>query len=114
MSPEKHAEHQPLNLHAATRASEAAGFTRPIQLQSHQMAHLARSLRGIDAVTSVLTAETGDDCSDTAMILGDYLRMGLLEAIAVMTTNAHQMLDELNDAAKLAAKPTHSAAGHLR
>ena len=114
MSPEKHAEHQPLNLHAAARASEAAGFTRPIQLQSHQMAHLARSLRGIDAVTSILTAETGDDCSDTAMILGDYLRMGLLEAIAVMTTNAHQMLDELNDAAKLAAKPTHSAAGHLR
>ena len=104
----------PFYRHAAAHANTVAGFTHNLRLQSHQAAHLARSLRGIDAVTSVLTAETGDDCSDSAMILGDYLRMGLLEAIAVMTTNAHQMLDELNDAAKLAAKPTHSAAGHLR
>ena len=102
MSPEKHAEHQPLNLHAAARASEAAGFTRPIQLQSHQMAHLARSLRGIDAVASVLSAETGDDCSDTALILGDYLRSGLLEAIGAMATNAGELLEVINDQTKAA------------
>ena len=114
MSDTSRDDRPPFDLHAAAQTHAAAGFTRPLQLQSRQAASLARSLRGIDAVTSVLTAETGDDCSDTAMILGDYLRMGLLEAIAVMTTNAHQMLDELNDAAKLAAKPTHSAAGHLR
>ena len=87
MSPEKHAEHQPLNLHAAARASEAAGFTRPIQLQSHQMAHLARSLRGIDAVTSVLTAETGDDCSDTAMILGELLALPALRLVPGLIKN---------------------------
>ena len=103
MSPEKHAEHQPLNLHAATRTSEAAGFTRPIQLQSHQMAHLARSLRGIDAVTSVLTAETGDDCSDTAMVLGDNLRMGLMEAVGVMVTNTQELLEQANEEAKAAS-----------
>ena len=103
MSPEKHAEHQPLNLHAAARASEAAGFTRPIQLQSHQMAHLARSLRGIDAVTSVLTAETGDDCSDTAMVLGDNLRMGLMEAVGVMVTNTQELLEQANEEAKAAS-----------
>ena len=103
MSPEKHAEHQPLNLHAATRASEAAGFTRPIQLQNHQMAHLARSLRGIDAVTSVLTAETGDDCSDTAMVLGDNLRMGLMEAVGVMVTNTQELLEQANEEAKAAS-----------
>ena len=114
MSDSNRSDYQPLDLHAAANASEAAGFNHTIQLQRHQAAHLARSLRGIDAVNRILISETGDDCSDTAMILGDYLRMGLLEAIAVMTTNAHQMLDALNDAAKLAAKPTHSAAGHLR
>ena len=109
MSPEKHAEHQPLNLHAAARASEAAGFTRPIQLQSHQMAHLARSLRGIDAVASVLSAETGDDCSDTALILGDYLRSGLIEAIVTMAASAGDLMDQVNDQAKAASK----AARHL-
>ena len=104
MSPEKHAEHQPLNLHAAARASEAAGFTRPIQLQSHQMAHLARSLRGIEAAARVLVAETGEDYSDTALILGDYLRSGLAEAIVTMSANAGELLDTLNDQAQAASK----------
>ena len=103
MSPEKHAEHQPLNLHAAARASEAAGFTRPIQLQSHQMAHLARSLRGIDAVQRILISETGDDGSDTAMVLGDNLRMGLLEAVGVIVANTQEMLEQAHDNAKAAS-----------
>ena len=51
---------------------------------------------------SQLTAETGDDCSDTAMILGDYMRMGLMEAIGVMVANAGELLDFVNDKTKAA------------
>ena len=85
----------PLNLHQAARDSEAAGFTRPVQLQSHQAAHLARSLRGMDAVNRILISETGDDCSNTAMVLGDNLRMGLMEAVGVMIANASELLENL-------------------
>ena len=90
------------DLHAAAHANTTAGFTHSLRLQSHQAAHLARSLRGIDAVASVLSAETGDDCSDTALILGDYLRSGLLEAIGAMATNAGELLEVINDQTKAA------------
>ncbi|MFG5775618.1 hypothetical protein ACFIQF_00945 [Comamonas sp. J-3] len=93
----------PLNLHEAARDSEAAGFTRPVQLQSHQVAHLARSLRGMDAVNRILISETGDDCSNTAMVLGDNLRMGLMEAVGVMIANASELLEQANDQAKAAS-----------
>ena len=93
----------PLDPHAAANASEAAGFTHAVVLQSHQMAHLARSLRGIDAVNRILVSETGDDLSDTAMVLGDYTRMGLLEAVGVMVANAQELLEQANDQAKAAS-----------
>ena len=103
MSDSTHDARQPLDLHAAALASEAAGFTRPVQLQSHQMAHLARSLRGIDAVQRILISETGDDGSDTAMVLGDNLRMGLLEAVGVILANTQEMLEQAHDNAKAAS-----------
>ena len=102
MSDSNRSDYQPLDLHAAANASEAAGFNHTIQLQRHQAAHLARSLRGIDAVNRILISETGDDCSDTALILGDYLRSGLLEAIGAMATNAGELLEVINDQTKAA------------
>ena len=54
MSDSNRSDYQPLDLHAAANASEAAGFNHTIQLQRHQAAHLARSLRGIDAVNRIL------------------------------------------------------------
>ena len=100
----------PLDLHAAANASEAAGFTHTVALQSHQMAHLARSMRGIDAVNRILISETGDDCSDTAMVLGDYMRMGLLEAVGVMVANTQELLEQANEQPKQAASETADAA----
>ena len=102
MSDNRRDDRPPFDLHAAVQAHAAAGFTRPLQLQSRQAASLARSLRGIDAVASVLSAETGEDCSDTALILGDYLRSGLLEAIGAMATNAGELLEVINDQTKAA------------
>ena len=102
MSDTRRDDRPPFDLHAAAQTHAAAGFTRPLQLQSRQAASLARSLRGIDAVASVLSAETGDDCSDTALILGDYLRSGLLEAIGAMATNAGELLEVINDQTKAA------------
>ena len=92
------------DLHAAAHANTTAGFTHSLRLQSHQAAHLARSLRGIEAAARVLVAETGEDYSDTALILGDYLRSGLAEAIVTMSANAGELLDTLNDQAQAASK----------
>ncbi len=103
MSDSNRSDYQPLDLHAAANASEAAGFNHTIQLQRHQAAHLARSLRGIDAVNRILISETGDDCSDTAMVLGDNLRMGLMEAVGVMVTNTQELLEQANEEAKAAS-----------
>ena len=94
----------PFYLHAAAHANTVAGFTHNLRLQSHQAAHLARSLRGIEAAARVLVAETGEDYSDTALILGDYLRSGLAEAIVTMSANAGKLLDTLNDQAQAASK----------
>ena len=63
----------------------------------------ARSLRGIDAVQRILISETGDDGSDTAMVLGDNLRMGLLEAVGVILANTQEMLEQAHDNAKAAS-----------
>ena len=103
MSDSNRSDYQPLDLHAAANASKAAGFNHTIQLQRHQAAHLARSLRGIDAVNRILISETGDDCSDTAMVLGDNLRMGLMEAVGVMVTNTQELLEQANEEAKAAS-----------
>ncbi len=94
----------PFYLHAAAHANTVAGFTHNLRLQSHQAAHLARSLRGIEAVARVLVAETGEDYSDTALVLGDYLRSGLVEAIVTMSANAGELLDTLNEQAQAASK----------
>ena len=94
----------PFYLHAAAHANTVAGFTHNLRLQSHQAAHLARSLRGIEAAARVLVAETGEDYSDTALVLGDYLRSGLVEAIVTMSANAGELLDTLNDQAQAASK----------
>ena len=97
------------NLHAAAHAHTVAGFTHDLRLQSHQAANLARSLRGIEATARVLVAETGEDYSDSALILGDYLRSGLIEAIVTMAASAGDLMDQVNDQAKAASK----AARHL-
>lgn len=98
------------NLHTAAHANTVAGFTSPLRLQSHQAAQLASSLRGMEAIARVLVAVTGEDCSDTALIVGDYLRSGLLEAIVSMAANAGEMLETLNNQAKAA----QTANQHLR
>ena len=97
------------NLHAVAHAHTVAGFTHDLRLQSHQAANLARSLRGIEATARVLVAETGEDYSDSALILGDYLRSGLIEAIVTMAASAGDLMDQVNDQAKAASK----AARHL-
>lgn len=101
---------QPFDLHAAAHAHTVAGFTYSLRLQSHQAASLARSLRGIEAAARVLVAETGEDYSDTALVLGDYLRSGLTEAIVTMAANAGELLDRVNDQTRAA----HQAAQPLR
>ena len=100
---------RPFDLHAAAHANTVAGFTHTLRLQSHQAASLARSLRGIEATARVLVAETGEDCSDTALVLGDYLRSGLIESIVTMAANAGELLDTVNDQAQAAHKAAQPA-----
>ena len=63
----------------------------------------------VSAMAKQLVAETGEDYSDSALILGDYLRSGLIEAIVTMAASAGDLMDQVNDQAKAASK----AARHL-
>ena len=67
---------------AAAKRSAECGVDDDVLLRKHQAVSLARSLRGISAVTEVLAADTGEDDSAGAMMLGDYLRVALIEAVA--------------------------------
>lgn len=79
---------QAFNMHMAARRSADCGVEDDVRLYHHQAVNLFRSLRGINAVLAVLSAETGEDFSDDAMELGDYLRGGLVEAAAMLTEGA--------------------------
>ena len=61
-------------------------------------------MSGIEATARVLVAETGEDYSDSALILGDYLRSGLIEAIVTMAASAGDLMDQVNDQAKAASQ----------
>ena len=85
---------QPFNTHLAAKHSAECGVDDDVLLRKHQAVNLARSLRGISAVTEVLAADTGEDDSADAMVLGDYLRVALIEAVAMLTEGAQQQLEQ--------------------
>ena len=85
---------QPFDMHLAAKRSAECGVDDDVLLRKHQAVSLARSLRGISAVTEVLAADTGEDDSADAMVLGDYLRVALIEAVAMLTEGAQQQLEQ--------------------
>lgn len=92
-------DHQPLDLGQSARRRAACGFEDELLLRSHQAAGLARRLRGIGAVAAVLTAENDNSHSPTAMDLGNFLRAGLVDALAMLAKDAECILECANDGA---------------
>ena len=88
---------QNVDVHAVAGRMAACGFDNDVLLPQRTVAALARRLRGIDAIAAVLTAENPHLSSDDAMTLGDCLRGGLIDAIAMLADDAAAALDAAND-----------------
>jgi hypothetical protein len=77
-----------LDLHALYLHVSTCGYNTDRHLLSHQAASIAARLRGISAVAAVLTAEGSPEDLD----LGDWIRHGLIEAIAALADSANSVL----------------------
>lgn len=84
-------EQPAINLHEAAKSHHACGFEQALTLNAHQVANIAARLRAIHAVNRVLFTE-----EPAALVLGDYIRVGLLEAVAALATDAHSDLERAN------------------
>lgn len=83
----------PLNLHALYRQQSACGYTRSLTLHAAQAQQLTASLRGINAITAVLMAESDDE----TLHLGNWLRAGLVEAVHSIAWSATNDLERINE-----------------
>lgn len=86
-------EHAPLNLYALYHQQAACGYTRSLTLHATQAQHLTSSLRGINAITAVLMAESDDE----TLHLGNWLRAGLVEAVHSIAWSATNDLERINE-----------------
>ena len=85
----------PLDLHDLYRQQELCGYTSPITLHPCQAQSLASRLRGISAISGLLTAATNTE----TLKLGDWLQFGLLDALRSLAFDAQNDLDAANDRA---------------
>lgn len=89
-------EPRPLALHDLYRQQAACGYTRDLTLCRRTVQQITARLRGISAITAVLTASSDDE----SLHLGDWLRFGLIEAIDALASDAHHEIERINERAR--------------
>ena len=82
------------NLHDEYASNHACGFVQDLHIPNHMAANLDAALRGIAAVCCVLRAKSD------ALTLGDYIRGGLTDAIAMLANHAQGSLEHARDKAE--------------
>ena len=85
-----------LNIHEEHLRVTACGFDRDLTLKADTVQSVAQHLRGIIAVSAVLSIENQD------ITLGEWLRCGLVEAVQGLAFNAYSQLDRVNTHARKA------------
>lgn len=88
------AEEQNLNLHAACRDAAEHGFSRNLSLYPHEVQKVAARLRGVVAISALMTADT------VQFDIGDWLRGGLSEAVRALAEDAMGVLEEVDHKAR--------------
>lgn len=87
-------EEQNLNLHAACRDAAEHGFSRNLTLHAHEVQRLSARLRGVVAISALLTADS------IQFDIGDWLRGGLSEAVRALAEDARDVLEEVDHQAR--------------
>ena len=89
------AQATPLNLHDMYRQQASCDFTRSLLLMPNTVESIASRLRGISAIGAVLTAATDDE----SLVIGEWMRGGLLDAMRYLAADAHADLERANERA---------------
>ncbi len=89
-------EPTPLDLHSLYHQQESCGYTRSLLLAPHTTQSIATRLRGICAISGLLTAATDEEM----LTLGDWLRCGLLDALRSLAFDAQADLERANERAQ--------------
>lgn len=85
----------PFDLHAMYRQQAACGYTRSLLLMPRNVESIASRLRGISAIGAVLTAANDDE----SLVIGEWMRGGLLDALRHLAADAHADLERANERA---------------
>lgn len=91
-------EEENFNLHAACRDAAEHGFSRNLTLHAHEVQKVAARLRGVVAISALLTADS------VQFDIGDWLRGGLAEAVRALAEDARDVLEEIDHKARLKEK----------
>ena len=91
---EAHDEGEKLNLHDAYHYAIKCGYTRDLRLHQYQAQQMASQLRGISSITAVLMTDSLD------VTLGDWMRMGLVEAVHALANDSASILEHANQMAE--------------
>ena len=84
-----------LDVHALARCRAACGFDDEVVLSSREVAGLARRLRAIGAIASLLSTDDADFVG--GLTLGGLLRHGLIEAVDMLAGDAEAVLAQANE-----------------
>lgn len=85
-------DESPVDLHALYRQQSQCGYDNPLTLLQCEAADMAASLRGLIAVTAVLQAATDSD----GVVLGDWIKGGLHDALHQLARDAQATLEHAN------------------
>lgn len=88
------AEAENLSLHEACRDAAECGFSRKLTLHPHDVQKVAARLRGVVAISALLTADS------MQFDIGDWLRGGLADAVRALATDAADVLEKANHKAR--------------
>ena len=87
---------KPLDLHDLFRMQAVSGHDCSVTLPPYAIQSLMAHLRGVSAVTAVLTASMDKD----AIQLSDWMNGGLLDAVRTLTEGASDILYKADERAK--------------
>lgn len=91
------AEAQILDVHDRACRYASCGFENDVLLRGSEIAAIARRMRGIGAIAAVMAAE--DSGATPGMLLGDFLRGGLIDAVAMLAWDADAALQDFSGGA---------------
>lgn len=82
-----------VNLHEIYQQNSACGFNRALHLCTDDVQSITSRLRGIRAITALLIATANSEAVD----MSEWMRGGLVEAVHVLTGDAHTILERANE-----------------